>query len=384
MRTPAIRHRALATSALSALLLVVGCSAMPGDGPRTGAIIDGANSSENQRPLYVLVALDEASAKAVAAVQPPEQRDIPADDLPRSLALGLMGPGDMLHVTLWEPNPTGATLLDKPGLDLPIRVGDDGSITVPYVGRLRAAGHTPPQVEGMIRGSLKSTGHDIQAAVLVSDDVTNAVFLQGDVGKPGRYPISVGTRGLLDVLALAGGSRVSAQAAEVRVTRRGVSASASLAKIAADPALDVPLAPGDRVMVLPKGRYFYAFGSVNRPGEQAYDSDELSLTRTLARVAGLQQGHANPSGVFIYRRQTADLTRRVVGTGIRADQDATKVIYQIDLRDPRGFFVAQDFRVQPEDIVYVSQAPLAEALQVMQIISGMSSVAMTPRNFGGP
>jgi polysaccharide export outer membrane protein len=370
-------------SALAAAA-VAGCSSVPGDGPRTSIVEAGAEARDAAPAPYVLVELNEATARAVSDAEPADGGEVPRSALPRAAAVGLIGPSDLLKVTLWEPSPTGATLLGAPGLDLSARVGADGAISVPYVGRLRAAGRTPAQVEAAIRDALAASGHEMQAAVLVVEDNTNAVVVQGDVAKPGRYPIMPGGRGLLDVVALAGGARAPNHATSVRVMRGAVATTASLSRIVSDPSLDLPLSPGDRVLVLPRARFFYAFGAVSRPGEQAYDSDEMSMARMLGRIAGLNDNRADPAGIFVYRRQPAALTRRVVGHNLRPDQDPTQVVYRADLRDPKGFFVADIFRIKPDDIVYVTNAPLAEASKALQILLGLSGIAAVPHNFGVP
>ena len=106
------------------------------------------------------------------------------------------------------------------------------------------------------------------------------------------------------------------------------------------------------------------------------------MARTLGRIAGLDDLKANPGGVFVYRRQSAELTRRIAGPALRADQDPTRVVYRIDLRDPMGFFVAEAFRIRPEDIVYVSNAPIADAIKVLQLINGVAAIGAVPRNYG--
>jgi polysaccharide export outer membrane protein len=222
----------------------------------------------------------------------------------------------------------------------------------------------------------------MQASAFVTDDVTNTVVVQGDVMKPGRYPIAPGARGVLDVVAIAGGGKSPDHAAVVRVTRRDASVTATMTKLQQEGAANLLLSPGDRVLVMQRVRYFYAFGAVARPGQQAYDDEEMSLARTLGRIAGLDDLKANPGGVFIYRRQSAKLTRRIAGPALRADQDPTRVVYRIDLRDPMGFFVAEAFRIRPEDIVYVSNAPLADAIKVLQLINGVAAIGAVPRNYG--
>ena len=44
------------------------------------------------------------------------------------------------------------------------------------------------------------------------------------------------------------------------------------------------------------------------------------------------------------------------------------VIYSIDLKDPRSFFVAQTFPIRNSDVLYVANAPGAELQKFMTLI----------------
>jgi polysaccharide export outer membrane protein len=305
----------------------------------------------------------------------------------------LIGPGDLLRVAIWEPNPNGTSLTaDKSGIETTTRVGVDGSIGVPYVGRLHAAGHTPAQIEQDIGSRLEHEAPGAQVTVLVAEDLTNNVIVQGDVAKPGRYPVVPNSSGLLDVLAMAGGPHTPDRQTQVRITRGDVAVTRTLSHLVNTRAMEMDLAPGDRILVQPRLSFIYAFGEVNRPGEQAYDADDISLEHTLARISGLADNHADPAAVFIYRRQPAELTRQVAPGQVAPGQTApsqtaplhatTSVIYQLNLRDPNGFFVAQQFPVLPDDLIYVSEAPISEASKVFQLLTGVSGLGAIPRNLG--
>ena len=49
---------------------------------------------------------------------------------------------------------------------------------------------------------------------------------------------------------------------------------------------------------------------------------------------------------------------------------------------PGGFFVSQQFPVLPDDLIYVSEAPIAEAAKVFQLLTGVSGLGAIPRNLG--
>ena len=358
------------TGWLAGCLAVAACSTIPGSGPRTAAIEQNAGS-------YALIDLTPDAARIVSGFVA-AQRVEPKPVLPPGRPPGLTGPGDLLRIAIWEPNPAGTSLsAEKGGIETTTRVGIDGSVSVPYVGRLRAAGLTPARIEREIAGRLAHEAPGAQVAVLVLEDLTNAVMVQGDVAKPGRYPVVPGTSGLLDILALAGGPHTLDHQATVRVTRGEGAVTRTLSRLIDSRALEMDLAPGDRILVQPRRTYFHAFGAVNRPGEQPYDSDDISLAHTLARLQGLADNRADPAAVFVYRRQDETLTRQLSnGSG------SNQVIYRLNLRDPGGFFVSQQFPVLPDDLIYVSEAPIAEAAKVFQVLTGLANVGAVPRNLG--
>jgi polysaccharide biosynthesis/export protein len=181
---------------------------------------------------------------------------------------------------------------------------------------------------------------------------------------------------------MAGGAQTPHRQTMIRVTRGGTSVTRTLSHLIDDTSMGMDLVPGDRILVQPRLSYFYAFGAVNLPGEQVYDADDISLARTLARINGLADNRADPAAVFIYRRQPADLTRQVMQTALTPGQDTTRVVYRLNLRDPGGFFVSQQFPVLPDDLIYVSDSPIAEAAKVFQIINGVSNLGAVPRNLG--
>jgi polysaccharide export outer membrane protein len=185
---------------------------------------------------------------------------------------------------------------------------------------------------------------------------------------------------LLDILAMAGGSTTAHRQAQVRITRGDRTVTRTLSNLVKERALEMDLAPGDRILVQPRASYFYAFGAVLRPGEQPYDADDISLSRMLARISGLEDNRANPAAVFIYRHQAPDLTQ-LVAHG-KPVADPTQVIYRLNLRDPAGFFISQTFPVLPDDLVYVGDSAIAETAKVFQIVTGLSSLGAIPHNFG--
>jgi polysaccharide export outer membrane protein len=44
------------------------------------------------------------------------------------------------------------------------------------------------------------------------------------------------------------------------------------------------------------------------------------------------------------------------------------VIYRVNLKDPGSFFVMQDFGMHDKDVLYVSNAPVADLQKIMNVV----------------
>jgi polysaccharide export outer membrane protein len=91
----------------------------------------------------------------------------------------VLGPSDVLRVSVWR----------NPDLSADPVVRPDGTITLPLVGDLRAAGMTPTQVRQEIERRLKAYVKDEAAIVTVAVTAINSYrfVISGNVEKPGAY-----------------------------------------------------------------------------------------------------------------------------------------------------------------------------------------------------
>jgi len=106
----------------------------------------------------------------------------------------VIGPDDMLQVTVWrEPSLSGS---------LPVR--PDGMISLVLIGDLKAAGRTPMQLSADITQRLKRYIQDPVVSVAVTADTSQRVFLVGQVGKVGPISMSPGMTPLQAISAAGG------------------------------------------------------------------------------------------------------------------------------------------------------------------------------------
>lgn len=158
------------------------------------------------------------------------------------------------HPRLKADDVISVTVTREPDLSLAqVRIAEDGTIDVPYVGRVMAAGMTPDDIAEHIRGRL-SGGYlnDPRVAVNVVEYASHIVTVEGAVSKPGIFPFQKGTT-LLGAVALAQGPVRSAKLRQVAVFRedaQGISVAVfDLRQVRSGKLVDLPMQPGDRIVV---------------------------------------------------------------------------------------------------------------------------------------
>ncbi|WP_169447849.1 polysaccharide biosynthesis/export family protein [Erythrobacter cryptus] len=365
---------------------------MGATGPSSGQVrkIDGAAYAGGQ---IALVDLNPETWRRVAAFE--ESRSL-ARKLGTSGAGDLLiGPGDVLDITLWEAPPAvlfgGGGVIS--GLDAGAQnrtvvqqvVDGSGAITVPFAGRIEAGGHTPAEVERMIVARLTGRANDPQASVRLTQNDSRTVTVLGEVAQSRRVPLGPRGERLLDIIASAGGTRAPVHQTTVQVSRSGTSATMPLDAIIADPAQNIRMLPEDVVTVQHQPYSFIALGAVARSAEIPFEGRGISLAQALARMGGLRDDKANIRGVFVFRLEDPDALSPAERAATPAiDDGRIPVVYRLDLSDARSFFLAQDFMVRNQDVVYVSTAPGADLREFLATVTNLAFSAISIGNVISP
>lgn len=268
-----------------------------------------------------------------------------------------------------------ASQTGRPGTSIPSQpVGPDGTITIPYAGRVIAAGRTATELGRRIEALLGPIAIDPQALVIVERGAGSSVSVAGDAIRGGRIPLSPGGSRLLDVIAAAGG--VAAPAAEtfVRLSRDGVTATVPLAVLIAHPDQNIPARPGDVLIVSRVPQTLTVFGAAGKNDLITFDAERLSLAEALAKGGGLLDELADPSAVFVMRYEPAELVHALgQPVAARAPTGLSPIVYRLDLSDAKSYLLAKRFPVQDRDIIFIAEAkavPITRALQAVSQITG--------------
>ncbi len=284
--------------------------------------------------------------------------------------------GDVLGITVFE-NVKDDPLLGNTGQRVShleqVQVDGQGYIFMPYAGRIRAAGQTPEGLRKAITAKLDSQTPDPQVQVQRMSGDGATVSVSGAVTAQGVYPIQQPTRTLSAMIARAGGIAIEPEVALIRVTRGGQSGQIWLQDLYANPGLDIALRPGDKIVIERDTRSFTALGATGAQSRVPFESQTLSAIEAIAIVGGLNTMTADPTGVFVFRNEPAEIANAVLGR--RDLQGAQRMVYVLDLTQPTGMFEARDFLVRDGDTVYVTEAPFVQWQKALSAVTGTTAAA---------
>ena len=109
--------------------------------------------------------------------------------------------------------------LYHPELNETLVVRPDGRITVPALGDVRIVGHTPMQVDSLVTEGLSRAFGALEVSVIVRELGVQNVYVLGEVGTPGEYPL-MRRMTVLQALAAARGHLNTAELKSVLLIRR--------------------------------------------------------------------------------------------------------------------------------------------------------------------
>ncbi|WP_434110960.1 polysaccharide biosynthesis/export family protein [Paraburkholderia caffeinilytica] len=372
------------TAVVFGALSFSGCSSIPTSGPSSSQI-NRAAAPANPAGIQIVDVTDDVARKLFA------ERSV--GDFSATLGNSTtfqqqLGVGDTIEVSIWEAPPAtlfGAAQLDsKAGTSnarvtvLPDQTIDgSGKINVPFAGDLMAVGRTPTQLQRDIAARLKNIAHDPQVLVKLSRNATSYVTVVGDVASSNRMPLTARGERLLDALAAAGGVKQPVDKITIQVTRGDTVASLPLETVIRDPRQNVPLHAGDVVTALFQPFSFTSLGATGKNEEINFEAQGITLAQALARSGGLQDSRSDAQGVFIFRLEDAKALPWP-NSPVRTTADGkVPVVYRVNLRDPNSFFVAQSFMMDNKDLLYVSNAPIAEVQKFLNVVFSVAYPVIT-------
>lgn len=358
----------------------------PAAGPQTISVTTGLSTDPQTLP-YSLVKLTPEVLEVLASQRPRFARVFSSRPDPTEIRFGV---GDVIGVTIFEASAGGLFIPIEAGvrpgnfITLPNQIVDNaGNISVPYAGSIQARGRTPVEVQQAIVRALRNRAIEPQAVVTLIEQRSSLVTVLGDVNNPSRFPLAHAGERILDAIARAGGPRSQGYDSWVMLERDGHRATMPFGALIYEPANNIPVRPNDIIYLFREPQTFVAFGALGTaglglPSQVPFDQWRLSLAEAVAKAGGLIDFRADPAAVFIYRGEPREVAQRIGADVSKNDGPLIPVIYQVNLRDPAGYFLATQFEMRNKDVIYVSNSLTVETTKLMNWIRQVTATVNDP------
>jgi polysaccharide export outer membrane protein len=374
------------TLAGSLAVASAGCTLTPASGPYTVSVVTGVSTEPETLP-YSLVKLTPEKLAVLAENRPKFGRIFSSRPGPSEIRFGV---GDVVSVTIFEASAGGLFIPIEAGvrpgnfITLPNQLVDNaGNISVPYAGSIPAKGRTPTEVQQSIVEALRNRAIEPQAVVSLVEQRTSLISVLGDVNNPSRFPAAMAGERILDAIARAGGPKSQGFDTWVMLERDGRRATMPFGALVYEPANNIYVRPNDTIYLYREPQTFLAFGAVGATqlgltNQIPFDQWRLSLAEAVAKAGGLLDFRADPAAVFVYRGEPRKVAELLGADTSKHDGPFIPIVYQVNFRDPAGYFLATQFQMQNKDVIYVSNSVTVETAKLMQWIRAVTATVNDP------
>lgn len=259
-----------------------------------------------------------------------------------------IGAGDLLYITVWDHPELTSPAGQQQQTDANGRlVRPDGTLFYPYVGTLRVSGRTIEDVRKTITSALAAYVEEPQVDIAVLRFASQRVILNGAFIKAGPQPITTTPLALMEAIGAAQLDTLNADLSGLTLQRDNQVFHLNLDALNTAQGADLYnlyLKDGDRIYLPYNDRKkVYLMGEVNAPRALTFKTREMNLADALGSVGGLNQTTANGKAVYVIR-------------GVEDLEKQRATVFQLDANSPTAFILAQQFQLQPQDVVYVGPA----------------------------
>ncbi|MGB6009627.1 polysaccharide biosynthesis/export family protein [Castellaniella sp.] len=348
---PTLRRRAPLVLVLLAALTLTGCQ-LPRSGPMLSEMT-GANDDKDVIVVPVSRELAQQSRVPEVANFPARYRDLTQAGFDRLV------PGDGINIKVWERDGLGVFAADPTGVsDLGNHEIDrSGHVSFPIIGKFRAEGLTLAQLHDAVMARLSKLVVGAAVSVTrVASERGQMVTVQGNLTKPGLYPITQTTQRLSSVLAQAAPVQENPEQLIISLRRNKQVASVRLSDIYRNQDNDILLRSGDVITAYESKAFLTVLGAAGTQGRVAISKRNYSVLDALADSRGLDDKLADPRSVFLFTPAKA---------GVDGKPDTLPVVYRFDLTRPEQVALAREFTVREGEAIYISDAPFTQVQKVL-------------------
>ncbi len=283
-----------------------------------------------------------------------------------------IGPGDVVGVIVYDhpellPN-AGAVIsqsVDPTGVQVApgFIVDADGEVAFPYIGRVRVGGLSEGDASDLLSKLLTPHIRDPQVTVRIQSFRSRRAYVEGEVRTPGSQIFTDVPMTLNEAINRAGGITSTGNRSALTLVRNGQSIEIDMVRLreAGYDGNNIPLKNGDTVRVANReDSKVFLMGEIVAPLALPMRSNgRLSLSEALGEAGGPVNATANAGQIYVIRQGA---------TGAPA-------IFNLNARNPAALAIASQFRLQPQDVIYIDSVPLVKWNRVVSLILPSATVA---------
>jgi len=293
-----------------------------------------------------------------------------------------VGVSDVLSVIVWDhpelTNPAGTTMnVDSSGRV----VRPDGTIYFPYAGDVLVADKTTSEIRELLTQKLARSVQNPQVDIKVLQYRSQFVNIVGDIDQPCKLPITDTPITVVDAMsqckiARAAGGSTSDNAVyanrDIELRRGETKRVADLYAIykGQDPLSSQPLLGGDTVYLKDnRQNRIFVVGEVNRQAAIYIPASGLSLADALndKDIGGLNQQTANTKNIYVFRGGVGMLESKN-GSAAAVTMTTRPDVFHLNVKSADALLLADQFQLQPRDVVFASAAPLVSYSRTAALI----------------
>lgn len=359
-------------AAMSAALSA--CSVAPGMRMSSQATlpVTGGDESTSQQNLQIPItdinmALIQEMREAAQRLGESQLSDLVGKPEPYTL-----GAGDVLQITVWDHPELAAaqgtqTTTNSRPYD-PAQgfvIDDNGNVQIPYAGSVHVAGLRIDQAQRVVEAALQRVFVKPQVTVRVSSFRAKQVYVDGEVHTPGVVPVNDVPMTLNEAINRAGGFSPTADQSRMVVVRNGKSYRIDLTRMLdrnVNPS-KILLRNGDLLRIVSReDNGAFVMGEVNKPiTALPLRNGRLTLSDALSQAGSVNSASADAAQLYV----------------IRGASEAKPQVFHLNAHSPVSMVLANQFELQPKDVVYVDGNALVRFSRVLSLLLPAINAGLT-------
>jgi polysaccharide biosynthesis/export protein len=364
----------------AASMMFSACTVAPGMRMVTPATLPVTSGDASTPPAELQIPISDINAALIKQMRD-AQEQASAEQINRltgKAAPYTLGVGDVLQVTVWDHPELAAALGAQPQTASrpydPAQgflIDDNGNVQVPYAGSIHVAGL---RIDEAQRKIIEVLSHGVyinpQVTVRVASFRAKQVYVDGEVHTPGSVPINDVPMTLYEAINRAGGFNPTADQSRLVLVRDGVSYKLDLPSMLArnQSPSSILLRNGDLLRVVSRDDSgVYVMGEVNKPVTAIPMKDgRLSLSQAISQAGSLNTSTADAAQLYV----------------IRGSLGTAPQVFHLNAHSPVSMVLANQFELQPNDVVYVDGNGLVRVSRVLSLLlpainAGLAAAVVT-------